>query len=45
MVSGLRTNLAKSKLVLVSNVNSVEGLASSLGCKVSSLLVKYLGSR
>jgi hypothetical protein len=42
-VSGLRINLAKSELVHVGNVNNVEGLASILGCRVSSLPMKYLG--
>jgi hypothetical protein len=42
-VSGLRINLAKSELVPVGNVMNVEGLASILGCRVSSLPMKYLG--
>jgi hypothetical protein len=42
-VLGLKINLAKSELVPVSNVNNVEDLARILGCKVSSLLMKYLG--
>jgi hypothetical protein len=41
--SDLKNNLAKSKLVPVSNVNNVENLAHTLGCKVSSLPMKYLG--
>jgi len=40
--SGLKNNLAKSKLVLVGNVEHVERLVGILGCGVSSLLVKYL---
>jgi hypothetical protein len=36
-VSGLSINLAKLELVLVGNVMSIEGLASILGCSVSSL--------
>jgi hypothetical protein len=43
VVSGLKINLAKSKLVLVGNVNNVDGLANILGCGVSSLPLKYLG--
>jgi hypothetical protein len=35
--SGLKINLAKSKLVLVSIVLNVNGLACILGCRVSSL--------
>jgi hypothetical protein len=42
-VFGLRINLAKSELVPVGNVMNVEGLASILGCRVSSLPMKYLG--
>jgi hypothetical protein len=42
-ISGLKINLAKSKLVPIGNVNNVEGLASILGCRVSSLPMKYLG--
>jgi hypothetical protein len=43
VVLGLKINLAKSELVLVGNVNNVEGLARILGCRVSSLPMKYLG--
>jgi hypothetical protein len=43
VVSGLRINLAKSELVPVGNVTNVEGMASILGCRVSSLPMKYLG--
>lgn len=39
----MRINLAKSELVLVGNVIKVEGLANILGCRVSSLPMKYLG--
>jgi hypothetical protein len=42
-VSSLKINLAKLELVLVGNVNDVEGLARILGCKVSSLPINYLG--
>jgi hypothetical protein len=42
-VLGLRINLAKSELVPIGNVNNVEGLANILGCRVSSLPLKYLG--
>jgi hypothetical protein len=41
--SGLRINMAKLELVLVGNVSNVEGLVSILGCRVSSLPMKYLG--
>jgi hypothetical protein len=43
VVLGLKVNLAKSVLVLVGNVDNVDGLASILGCGVSSLRLKYLG--
>jgi hypothetical protein len=36
----LKINLAKSKLVPVDNV---AGLAYIMGCRISSLLMKYLG--
>lgn len=42
-ISVLKISLAKSELVLVSNVSNVEGLARILGCRVSSLHLKYLG--
>jgi hypothetical protein len=42
VVSGLKVNLAKSKLVPVGNINSVDGLAGILGCKASSLPLKYV---
>jgi hypothetical protein len=42
-VSGLKTNLAKSELVPVGNVDNVTELAKILGCGVASLLLKYLG--
>jgi hypothetical protein len=42
-VSGLKVNLSKSELVPVGNVVGVEGLAGILGCRVSSLPLKYLG--
>jgi hypothetical protein len=43
VVSSLKNNLAKSELVLVGNVENVDGLAGILGCDVSSLHLKYLG--
>jgi hypothetical protein len=43
VVLGLRINLAKSKLVPIGNFNNLEGLASILGYRVSSLSMKYLG--
>ena len=42
-VSGLKINLAKSKLVSLGNINIVDGLASILGYRVSSLSMKYPG--
>jgi hypothetical protein len=42
-VLGLKISLAKSDLVPVGNVNNVEGLTRILGCRVSSLPLKYLG--
>lgn len=42
-VSGLRINLGKSELVPVGSVPEVVGLALILGCRVSSLPMKYLG--
>lgn len=41
--SGLKTDLIKLELVSVGNVSSVDSLASILGCKVSSLPMKYIG--
>jgi len=43
VVSGLKVHLAKSELVFVGNIDDVDGLASILGCGVSSLPLKYLG--
>ena len=42
-VSCLKINLAKSKLVHAGHVSNVEGLAEILGCRVSSLPIKYQG--
>jgi hypothetical protein len=42
-VLGLKTNLAKSELVLMGNVDNVARLAGILGCGVASLPLKYLG--
>jgi len=41
--SGLKINLEKSEIVPVGDVGDVEGLARILGCRVSSLPLKYLG--
>ena len=41
--SGLKVNLAKLELVPVGDVSNIEGLAVMLGCKTSSLPIKYLG--
>jgi hypothetical protein len=43
VVSNLKINLAESELVLVCNVDNVDGLADFLGCGLSSLPLKYLG--
>jgi hypothetical protein len=40
---GLKINLAKSVLIPVGCVDNVDGLASILGCGVSSLSFKYFG--
>jgi hypothetical protein len=42
-VSDLKINLAKFVLVHVGIVDNVDELAGILGCKTSSLLLKYLG--
>ncbi|KAF5463588.1 hypothetical protein F2P56_019489 [Juglans regia] len=42
-VFGLKVNLLKSEMVPVDIVNNVQDLANILGCKVSSLPLKYLG--
>jgi hypothetical protein len=42
-VSGLKINLAKLEIVHVGDVGNVDGLALILGCRVASLLLKYLG--
>jgi hypothetical protein len=42
-ILGLKINLAKLEIVPVSEVGDVEGLACSLGCRVFSLPMKYLG--
>ncbi|KAG6655612.1 hypothetical protein CIPAW_05G229100 [Carya illinoinensis] len=42
-VSGLKVNLSKSEMIPVGMVNNIRDLADILGCKVSSLPLKYLG--
>ena len=42
-VSGLRINLGKSKLVPVGDVHNLDDLVGLLGCRHSSLPLKYLG--
>lgn len=42
-VLGLKVNLAKSEVVLVGNVDNVDGLVGILRCGVASLPSKYLG--
>ena len=43
VVSSLKTNLAKSEMVPVGNVDNVAGLVGIMGCGVASLPLKYLG--
>ena len=43
VVSGLKVKMAKSILVHVGNVDNVVKLVGLLGCKTSSLPLKYLG--
>jgi len=40
---GLQREASKSEIVPVGDVGDVEGLASILGCGVTSLLMKYMG--
>ena len=42
-MSGLKTNLANLKLVLVGYIDNATGLARILGCGVASLPLNYLG--
>ncbi|XP_040998879.1 uncharacterized protein LOC121244742 [Juglans microcarpa x Juglans regia] len=42
-VSSLKVNLTRSEIVPVGLVNNLNKVAAILGCKVSSLPVKYLG--
>jgi hypothetical protein len=42
-VSGLKVNMAKLVLVPVSKVDNAGELATVLGCKMASMLLKYLG--
>jgi hypothetical protein len=44
VVSGLKNNLGKIELVPVGDVVDVEALASILGCRAASLLMKVFGS-
>jgi hypothetical protein len=39
----LKINLAKSEIVPINDVGDVGGLAHILGCRLSSLPMKYLG--
>jgi hypothetical protein len=43
VVFGLKVNLIKLELVHVGNVDDIDGLVASLGCRVSSLPLKHLG--
>jgi hypothetical protein len=42
-ISALKINWARSKLVPVGKMDDVGGLAGILGCRVSSLPMKYIG--
>ncbi|KAF5466388.1 hypothetical protein F2P56_016314 [Juglans regia] len=42
-MSSLKVNFDKSEMVPVGKVNNISQLASTLGCKVSSLPMNYLG--
>lgn len=42
-VSELKINLSRSEIILVSEVDGVESLASILWCRVALLPMKYLG--
>jgi hypothetical protein len=42
-VSGLRVNLGKSKIVAIGEVEDIGALATTLGCSVAALPMKYLG--
>jgi len=42
-ISGLKINVSKSELVPIGDVDDVGGLTCTLGCRVASLLMKYLG--
>ena len=42
-VSGLKINFGNSEMVLVGDVHEIERLASLLGCKISTLPLKFLG--
>lgn len=43
MVSGLRVNIGKSKILPVGVVENIDNLASAFGCKISTLPSSYLG--
>ena len=43
VVSGLRVNLDKSKLVAIGEVDNIGALANILGCSVAASPMKYLG--
>lgn len=43
VVSGLKVNLSKTKVIPVGGVGNVQELAAILGCRVSSLPTAYLG--
>lgn len=43
ILTGMKINLEKSSMIIVSTDSIINSLASKLGCKVESLLIKYLG--
>lgn len=43
VISGVKNNLEKNKLILVGMVDNVEEVVNELRCKVGQLLYTYLG--
>jgi len=40
---GFSINLGKSKIVMVGEIQNIQGLANDCGCRITSLPMKYLG--
>lgn len=40
---GFSINLGKSEIVMVGEVQNIQGLANNHGCRITSLPMKYLG--